>query len=363
MRIGILTHYQVESHGAVLQHYALTEYLRKMGHDVYTLSYRKSLDFANHNDQKKFAVGLRSIPFYVKEYLLKRGPSFILTMAKKHMLLTRFNKRHFAFQNYANCDVDLAIVGSDEVWSIQLGANPMMYGHGVSARKLISYAPSFGQTKVIQLEERRCRALVSSGIQGFDALSVRDPGSAEVVNNLIGTQPKLVCDPVLLYGFTEELAKYQKPTNQKYVVVYGYNSNMNEEDRIAAIRQYAKSNNAQVYSLGAYHGWCDKQVSCDPIEFLYWIKGAEAVFTDTFHGTIGAFLCHTPMAVYVRSTNNVKLDHLLTVLGLEERKVKSDNCIEQILAVQLNFDELERKLNPFRKASEEWLRERLKEMA
>ncbi|MGM9681681.1 MAG: polysaccharide pyruvyl transferase family protein [Eubacteriales bacterium] len=359
MRIGILTHYQVESHGALLQHYALTEYLRQIGHEVYTLTYPKSLDFANQHDQKKFAVGVRSVPFYLKEYLLKRGPQYVWTMARKHFLLQKFNRDNFVFLPYADCNMDYAVVGSDEVWSIQLGANMMMYGHGVDANKLISYAPSFGQTTPEDISAHHCTSLVSGGLKMFRNISVRDIASRDIVHQFTGMDVPLVCDPVLLYGFDRELSHYHKMTNRKYVVVYGYNSNMNEPERIDAIRKYAKSIGAKVFSVGAFHKWCDKQVICDPIEMLYWFKGAEAVFTDTFHGTIAAFLGHTPMAVYVRSTNNVKLDHLLSVLGLESRKVTDNRDIETILADPLDFEKLRHMLEPYRDESAVWLMQAL----
>lgn len=359
MKIGILTHYQVESHGAVLQHYALTKYLQQAGHEVYTLTYHKNLDFASGHDQKKFAVGIRSIPFYVKEYLFKKGLSFVWTMAKKHFQLKKFSQNTFSFLPYANCNLDVVIVGSDEVWSLQLGANMTMYGHGVDAKKRISYAPSFGQTKLADIESHHCTALIRSGLQIFDALSVRDLGSKQIVQELTGREPMLVCDPVLLYGFEKELSAYRKMTNAKYVVVYAYNSNMNEPDRIKSIRDYARSIGAKVYSVGAFHKWCDKQISCDPIEMLYWFKGAEAVFTDTFHGTISAVLGKTPMAVYVRSSNNVKLDHLLSILGLESRKVTENRKLNQIMHESLNFDDVRQSYMAIRKESAVWLNKNL----
>lgn len=361
MRIGILTHYQVESHGAVLQHYALTAWLKQAGHQVYTLSYPKSLDFAEPGDQKKFSVGLRSMPFYVREYLLKKGVNYVWTMARKHYLLKKFSAAHFRFLPYGRCGVDAAVVGSDEVWSLQLGANMMMYGHGVDAKKRIAYAPSFGQTDEALIKERHCEALIAGGLKSFDAISVRDPGSQRVVKALTGLDPQLVCDPVLLYGFRQELAAYRKMTEEKYVVVYAYNSNMNEPDRIEAIRAYARSIGAKVYSVGAFHKWCDRQIVCDPIEMLYWFKGAQAVFTDTFHGTISAFLGDTPVAVYVRSTNNVKLDHLLTVLGLEDRKVTVQNSIEQIMSRNANYDTGRKRLEPLIDASVAYLQEALEQ--
>lgn len=359
MKIGILTHYQVESHGACLQHYAMTEYLKKSGHDVYTLSYNKNFDFTNSYNRKKFSVGLSSIPFYIKEYLLKAGPSFVFCMAKKHKLLKGFNDRKFSFKNYVDCDIDTVLVGSDEVWSLQLGANIMMYGHGVDAKKRISYAPSFGQTDQNLIEKYHCTSLIKSGLATFEHLSARDLKSQQIAKELSGKDVTLVCDPVLLYGFKDELEEARRMTKEKYVAVYAYNSNMNEPDRIADIRKYAKSIGAKVYSIGGYHKWCDKQIACDPIEMMYWFKYAEAVFTDTFHGTITAYLTNTPMCVYVRSTNNVKLDHLLSVLNLESRKVTENKNIFTILEEKIDFKKIHREFETFRLESAAYLKKAL----
>ncbi len=361
MKIGILTHYQVESHGACLQHYAMTRYLKNKGHEVHTLSYSKNLDFANRYDQKKFSVGIKSIPFYIKEYLFKQGPLFISTMAKKHSLLQSFNKANFSFLPYSDCGVDVALIGSDEVWSLQLGANMMMYGHGVDAQRCISYAPSFGQTGMADIENYHCKRLIESGLSNFSFLSARDLTSQAIAGELTGRDVELVCDPVLLYGFEKEIADYRKMTDKKYVAVYGYNSNLNEPERIQAIREYADSIGAKVYSIGAFHKWCDKQIACDPIEMLYWFKGAQAVFTDTFHGTISAYLTKTPMAVYVRSTNNVKLDHLLNVLSLESVKVTEERTIFDILKEPVDFDGIRQNFEPFRQKSAEYLDKALSE--
>lgn len=357
MKIGILTHYQVESHGALLQLYALSAYLTQLGHDVYTLTYSKNLDFASEQDGKKFAVGVRSLPFYVQTYLLQKGPHFVWTMAKKHFVLCAFRRQQFRFRPYVNSGMDLAIVGSDEVWSIQLGVNMMLYGHGVDVPRLIAYAPSFGQTTIADLVSHRCQALVSGGLRLFDPVSVRDPASQCIVRQLTGKEFAIVCDPTLLYGFSKELSQERHMTTEKYVVVYAYASNMNEPDRITAIRSYAKRIGAKVFSVGAFHKWCDRQITCDPLELLYWCKGAAAVFTDTFHGTICAFLGKTPMAVYVRDTNNVKLEHLLSILHLEDRRVTAARDIETILSQPLDFDAHWQALQPWREASACWLQQ------
>lgn len=359
MKIGILTHYQAESHGALLQHYALTQYLREQGHEVYTLTYPKSMDFASDSDRKKFSIGLSSLPYYLREHLLKKGPGYVWTMARKHFVLRSFLRKNFQFLSFDSCRADAAVVGSDEVWSLQLGMNSMMFAHGVDTPRILSYAPSFGQTGLSEIEARGCGESIRDGLGKFDSLSARDPASRDIARTLSGRPVELVCDPVMLYGFQEELTACAQMSRRKYVVVYAYASNMNEAERADEIRSYARSIGAQVYSLGAYHGWCDRQIVCDPLEMLSWFRGAEAVFTDTFHGTLCAFLTHTAMAVYVRATNSVKLEHLLSVLNLRDRKVTAQRTVADILSEPIDFDALRQASAPFIDSSAAYLAQAL----
>lgn len=74
MKIGILTHYDVNNQGAQLQMYALKRELEKLGHNVKILTYVKNYDF-DLEKKLKYQPSLKSIPTYLKEYLFKRGLS------------------------------------------------------------------------------------------------------------------------------------------------------------------------------------------------------------------------------------------------------------------------------------------------
>lgn len=53
MKVGILTHYNVSSQGALLQMYGLKKALEEFGHEVFILTYTRNLDFideATKND-------------------------------------------------------------------------------------------------------------------------------------------------------------------------------------------------------------------------------------------------------------------------------------------------------------------------
>ena len=77
MKIGILTHYNVNNQGAQLQMLAMKCYLEEMGHRVCILTYEKNFDF-DKAEAKKNSMSLRNFPYYIKNYLFDKGIDKIL---------------------------------------------------------------------------------------------------------------------------------------------------------------------------------------------------------------------------------------------------------------------------------------------
>ncbi|MBQ9860453.1 MAG: polysaccharide pyruvyl transferase family protein [Clostridia bacterium] len=357
MKIGILTHHKVSSHGALLQMYGLQQVLQGLGHQVVILDYERNLDFIDETTRKRFSAGLSNLSYYLRSYLVENGPGMLLYQYKKQKVLGGFRGQHFTQIPYVNSqELDAVVVGADEVFSLENGVNFMMYGHGITSRHVLSYAPSFGQTDVDRIRRFGCERLISSGLEGFTALSVRDAGSQAVIRHLLGKEAPLVCDPALLWDF----GRIEKqPQKEKYIVVYSYQSNFKEEARIAAIRAYAKKKGCRLWSVGVYYKWCDRRINCTPMEMLQIFANAEAVITDTFHGTISSYIARTPVAVFVRENNNVKLGYLLKQLGYEDRQVTAVEQLESVLAAPPHFEEADRRVASLRKAGMSYLTEAL----
>ncbi|NNU77322.1 polysaccharide pyruvyl transferase family protein [Clostridium estertheticum] len=220
MMVGILTHYDVNNQGAQLQMYALYKRLEELGHSPKLLTYRKNYDF-NINENFKNQVSIKSIPFFLKNYLIKKGLGLTLHNARKYKVNQKYRLTTFKYENYAIADIDIAVVGSDEVFSLESGVNIMMYGHAVNTDNIISYAPSFGQTDINRIEKCHCRNLISSGLSKIKAISAIDDNTMEMIEKLIGIEPTIVCDPVLLYDFANTHVKFDLP-KQKYLIVYAY---------------------------------------------------------------------------------------------------------------------------------------------
>ena len=240
VKIGILTHYDVNNQGAQLQMYALYKKLEEYGHTPIILTYNKNFDF-DMDAKLKNQVSIKSIPYYLKNYLIAKG----LGLTVHNVCKYKANKDHrlstFRYENYATADIDMAVVGSDEVFSLGAGVNMMMYGHVLNTNNVISYAPSFGQTDINTIEQYHCKHLIASGLSQFKALSARDANSASIIQELTGIEPTIVCDPVLLYDFKATHTSFGKLPKQDYMVVYSYDRHMTEEQEIKAIRAMRKN--------------------------------------------------------------------------------------------------------------------------
>lgn len=358
MKIGILTHYNVSSHGALLQMYGLKKQLEEMGHEVFILTYTRNLDFIDENTKKRFSASVKNIPWYLSSYMGDDGIGCLFYQFRKQKVLKNFREQNFILLPYIDsAQLDCTIVGADEVFALENGVNFMMFGHGITSPKLIAYAPSAGQTDLARVEKFGCKELLVSGLRKFTALSARDAGTQQLLHELTGKDVPLVCDPALLYHFSHP----NKESKKRYIIVYSYQSNFKDKERIRAIQTYAKRNKCELWSVGVYYKWCDKKINCDPLEMIRIFANAQAVITDTFHGTITSYIAHTPMAVFVRSNNSVKLEHLLQMIGIENRKVTTSEMLEAVLNTPVDFDRLDRNVEDLRSNGIKYLEQSLME--
>lgn len=359
MNIGIITHHTVINQGAILQMYALKSWLEDKGHKVYFLKYTKDFDFAPE-ERGKYNLSAKYLPFYLKEYVFKKGIRLSWFNVKKQILYKKYISNTFNFKSYALDKMDAVIVGSDEVFSLAAGCNMMMYGHGVNTEYLISYAPSFGQTGMERIEKFHCKELISSGLKKFNALSVRDTYSGEIVKELTDIEPELVCDPVMLYNFSKEKSDIRKfhLKGKKYLLVYSMDRWMIEPEEVVAIKAYAKKKGYITVSAGTFHKWCDKNIVCNPLEWLEIFRGAEEVITDTFHGSVLSIITNRPAFYYVRDLNSNKLMSLYRSMGIESRVLSKVDCLEMECIQKeapMNMENVNKRLLEIRKKSEQYL--------
>ena len=358
MKIGILTHYDVNNMGAQLQLWAMYRYLESLGHEPVVLTYKKSYDFVPELERRN-QITLASVPYILKNYLFAKGLRLTWHNVRKYRTLKNFRLNRLRHEPYDTAQIDAAIVGADEVFSLELGINKMMFGHGVNTENMIAYAPSVGQTDIERIEHYNCRDTMASGLRRFASLSARDSSTQSIIKELTGRDAEIMCDPAILYRFLLEEYPLPKGTPEDdYMVVYSYDARLNTPEEAEAIQTYAERHGLKTVSVGTFHKWCDVNIACNALEWLRCICQAKAVVTDTFHGTIAAAITHRPMAIYYsKVVNSSKMFDLVDRLKLQDRMLSeiSTHELERVFGKEQDMDLLDKQIWAMRHDSEYYL--------
>lgn len=352
MKIGILTYCGVHNHGAVLQANALKTVLESKGHECGFLAFERSYSNISLKQANKYKIGLGSIGFYA-EYLMEKGVGNILYNVGKKRTLAKFRTTNIPMMDkYEDFDGNLAVIGSDEVFSLEIGVNPFLYGNGLKAKHVISYAGCFGPTTYEDVVKQGLQQMIAEGLQHMDAVSVRDQNSLETVKKTAGLDATLVCDPVILYGYEKEMQSFTPPMKE-YILIYSYDKNLNDAAEYNHIKAYAEKRGLKIVSVGYYHHWC-KCINASPFELLGWIKNATLVVTDTFHGSVMSIICSTPVVVKLRGNQN-KLRFLLSEYGLLDRMISDFLEIGSVADTHVDFETVNVAIQERRAASMKFL--------
>jgi hypothetical protein len=355
LKIGILTFHAVSNYGAVLQAYALMSYLRRQGHEVELIDYQPDYLMGRYQITAKALLHPIS---WVKWLKAVRFKGF----NKKHLKVSscRYASRDELF---TAADVyDVVITGSDQVWNPEIAkpamVDPAFFLDFVSeGKRRISYAASFGVDSISEEFHAEVRGLLGR----MDAIAIREQSGKEIVCSLIGEDAavEVVPDPTLLLESYDDLAS--KPSLEGYVFVYRVQTSELVEKVARAASDYAGVplvkgfNTIRIWKEGA------KVVLPDPKGWLGYIKHADVVVTNSFHGTIFSILFRkkffTVSLTGKTAKRNARLLFLLEKLGLEDRFIREADLegIDERLAEPINWDQVQERLTIWRASAYAYL--------
>ena len=354
-KYGIITHYHISNHGAMLQLQALIHVLRSLDVEAKALRFEKSFDFIDEETRNKYRISLRSIPFFVK-FLIENGLRKSWFNFLKVRKFNRFKKNSRIIGEYYSLakDLDGVIVGSDEVFALHTGPTPVFFGHACPTDNVFAYAASFGPTNYEDIERLHCIPFVKSGLENMKAISVRDNNTGAIVEKLTGKKPLKVCDPVILYGYQKEIEDFGTLNHQPYLLIYAYDNNMNDPTEVDMIKTFAKKHGLKIVAPGFYHSWCDEMVNAGPIEILRYFKNADFIVTDTFHGSVMSLITNRNFAVITRNNKN-KLVNLLDEYGQVGRILSEDVTLDSLYEHPIDYTTVNNEMDKRRKESLEYL--------
>lgn len=350
MKIGILSMQRIKNYGSFLQAYSLKKNIEFLGHDVEFVDYKieSVINKIENTVNKKSTMDVLNI---IRRRFFKTRKEKLFLMKKEFK--KRYDTEFFDIlglsheKNYTP-KLDTLVIGSDEVFNclqtnVDVGYSKQLFGADNNANKLITYAASFGNTTLDRLKQYGLTEEIADMLCKFDTFSVRDENSDNIIRSLTDKNPVVHLDPVFIYDYPET-NEIEVPLKD-YLIVYAY-TNRIKENEANKIKEFAKKYNKKIVCIGEYQDFCDEYVSANPFELLAYIRNADYVITDTFHGTVFSIKFNKRFATIIRHSTNgsygnfEKLSYLLSKFNLCNRQVEDIQNIESILLSPIEFAEV-----------------------
>lgn len=312
MKLGIVTFNRANNFGAFLQAYALNSYLSSCGHEVEFIDVKfnpavsdgKSSGVPEKSGLRKISDGvvrrLKAREFdKLRNKYFNTTPYFIDGDSDKSAFVEKY---------------DAVIAGSDQIWNTEIthGTEAFYLDFVKKARK-ISYAASYG-TAVLDDTEKE---YTLRNLPSFRAVSVRESENAVYLNDTLGIEASVVCDPVFLPKRKEWLSM-MNVKRKKYILVYYMEKSRQLVSAVKAVRKkYGLPVKYVQGGLDRIEGTFNTFVG-SPIQFLETIAGAEIIVTNSFHATAFSLIFNKRLYVAGHSKWNVRLDNLMEYSGYKE---------------------------------------------
>lgn len=333
MRIAHLTLLHGYNYGGLLQAYATQKILKFHGHQVITLDYHPAKRMIL---LRKLTLNIAALHKPIGNWLDQRQFSGV----------AQFN--HFREQNFEfsppcynqeqltkicqDMEIDAVVVGSDQVWSASWLKPPYFLDFDLEPNcKRISLAACCGHFNTEPSYLDYCAKTLSK----FDAISVRNEFTAELVKKTTRRTPKIICDPTIATDIpTESVEKIA----DAYILVYVINRPQSLPLTQQMIENIKEATQLPVYSitpaeLKGVETLLVEQAITDitPFQWHYLMSRASYVITDSFHGTIFCLKNHRQFMIPKnRLKTSIRLQTLLNHLGLESRIVEQINDISEL---------------------------------
>ena len=365
IKAGIMSMQRICNYGSFLQAYGLKSILEELGCEVEFVDYHVGECIGNSKQKNGFSVKISKFTEAMKyKAPIKDKIKFI----RYKMDYGKKNYPYLGIEQMNYCpDLDILVIGSDEVFNCvqdnaNVGFSPELFGVDNNAKKLISYAASFGNTDLKNLEKYGLVGKIGEWLKDFDSISVRDKNSFEIVRKLTGKDAESHFDPVLVYDYVGKCGRIPDDVPQKeYMILYGYSGRFTEEE-CGEIRRYAKERKLKILCIGGVQFCCDEFIDCNPFEVIAYFKNAHSVVTDTFHGTILSVITGKSFVSKVRTSgygNSEKVTDLLNKLDLKERMISDFKKLNSVMNEKIDYNMVKGIIEKERTRAYDYLRREL----
>ena len=339
-----------ENYGQILQMFALSMFLKNLGHDVFIVQYDGYSDSTITKSFINKLLGIIKNPQKIIRYIkAKKREKVIQEDLNAHDCgfdsfrekFFNWSKKYLSYNDLVSNPpkADAFICGSDMIWAETSKSAPYFLNFVKNVKK-IAYAPSFGTVTVSDkyLDE------ISLYLSDFVLITTREESGVKICKQ-IGFDAYWVIDPTGLLNISDYIKIEEKfEIKNKYVFMYllGHDTYVPFSD----IKKFADANNFSVV-YRASPGRRDKLPKFYPTigQWVYAVHHAEYVITNSFHGCMFCILfrkkfLYLPL-INVSKPNNERIYSLLNRLNLSNRIYKGNF---NIIYEDINYNQVNTEL-------------------
>lgn len=326
-KVGIVTFHRALSYGAVLQAYALQQFLFELGIDNEIVDY-KCEDMINRY-QKTFR---KTGGGFVKDILwslktaggVKKSRKTTAEFVSKHLKLSK----PCTSKNIKNLSDDFYafITGSDQVWSPTcVNFDPAYFLTFAKPEQKYSYAASIAVNELPSDIKDEFKKRVSD----FSGFSVREDSGAKIIKQLVNKDANINIDPtLLLQSESWDKLSAESVIDEPYIFLFNV---LKPSKLIDYALKLSKEKNMKIIYLNNRKSVIDDRITyLDPVtadKFVSLIKNASYVCTNSFHGNAFSVIYKKKFVVEVENANskkNIRSLELMEKLGLSNRILSKD---------------------------------------
>ena len=324
MRIGIVTQPPEMNYGGLLQHWAVQQVLKRMGHEPITIDayQRYSLSHFAFNRTRALLKRLAGKKIKLpKRYKGSLRSQLLGQFVEQHIDKTQV-MWHYKPEVVNQYGLEALVVGSDQVWRATYNGDHLedmflRFAEGLPLKR-VAYAASFGTNEWEYTAEQSaaCAALA----QQMNAVSVREADGVDLCREHLGVKAQCVLDPTLLLDAEryKTIIDDSWDGGEPYLAVYCLDITPEKE---AFFNQLASERGLVVRYFAA--GW---KAKLSVQQWLAMLSKAAIVVTDSFHGTVFSILFGRDFYTMGNpERGNSRISSLLHSLGLEKRFINASS--------------------------------------
>lgn len=349
MKVSIITRHAIANYGSILQSIATEKIFQKLGLETEIINYVPE----GEKIENLVESYIKNSSFWNKNFLTRQAYR-VLQKDNIRLMNEAFKKFQEDYLNLSSQEyhskkelinnkpqADVYCTGSDQVWGA-IGSSKYDLNYFLDFLSdtdiAISYAASFGKDKI-------CKELTSKLpelTQKYKEILVREDSAVDILKESGVTDVKQVIDPTLFLAQEDwdNICVKERLVSEDYILIYQLHHNKNLEKYAKKIakatgKKLVRINTSKYfkYKVG------DFVYLPTPGEFLSYIKHADLVLTDSFHGTCFSIIYNKDFIDILPGVTGTRITSILKLFGLDNRLVTDYDDLS-VLKENIDFEKV-----------------------